>query len=280
MDALQGAVAELIALQRAALDAQRPAPAEVPGEQGSSPAIAPLLGQLDALRDRVRRHREEAGRHVGHRAAPPRFAEIEVERVNVIEADGTPRLAISNRERAPAPLLNGKPLGDGEREGGNSAGIIFYNDEGDECGGLSFGGKGQAGHYAAGAGLFFDQLKQDQTIGIVYDDTDGRRWAGLCVWDRPDLPLDEHATRYFAAQRLPEGAARDAAFAQMKAEGLVPAQRIFVGKRQDGAAALNLLDAQGRVRLRLAVDAAGAPALEFLDAEGRVTHRLPGPAAP
>lgn len=66
----------------------------------------------------------------------------------------------------------------------------------------------------------------------------------------------------------------------MQAEGLFAAQRVFVGKRQDGAAALNLLDAQGRVRLRLAVDAAGAPALEFLDAEGRVTHHFPGPDKP
>lgn len=39
-------------------------------------------------------------------------------------------------------------------------------DEGDECGGLVFGGKKVGDEYSAGGALLFDQYKQDQVLGI------------------------------------------------------------------------------------------------------------------
>jgi len=42
-----------------------------------------------------------------------------------------------------------------------------------------------------------------------------------------------------------------------------------------GAATIVLSDAQGKPRLRLAVDADGNPRLEFLDETGKVTARIP-----
>ena len=66
-----------------------------------------------------------------------RFGEIDVQRINVIEPDGKVRMVISNKTRAPDAVLGGKTF---KRQGGNSAGIIFYNEEGDEDGGLVFGG--------------------------------------------------------------------------------------------------------------------------------------------
>jgi hypothetical protein len=38
----------------------------------------------------------------------PRFAEIDVARINVIEADGTVKLVIANRERAPDQVMDGQ----------------------------------------------------------------------------------------------------------------------------------------------------------------------------
>jgi hypothetical protein len=57
------------------------------------------------------------------------------------------------------------------------------------------------------------------------------------------------------------------------------AQRVFVGKTREKAAALTLSDPQGRPRLLLMVDEKGAPRLEFMDEKGAVFYRLPSPAA-
>src|SRR5258708_3729433 len=58
-----------------------------------------------------------------------KFTEINVERINIIEADGRVRMVLSNRERSPAPMYKGKPFA---YQGGTRAGVIFYDDEGTE----------------------------------------------------------------------------------------------------------------------------------------------------
>ena len=113
----------------------------------------------------------------------PRFAEIDVERINVIAPNGTPRLVLSNAERAPDVIINGKTY---HRSGSNEAGMIFYNEEGSENGGMGFSGRTRDGHVSASAGFMFDQYGQDQTVGLTYNEQDGRRSAGLRVWDRPN----------------------------------------------------------------------------------------------
>src|SRR5919106_6575377 len=75
-----------------------------------------------------------------------RFAEIDVERINVVEPDGTVRVVISNNACFPAPVVQGKA---GTRAGGPLAGLILYN--GDECGGLyGYGRTAEDGTFAAG----------------------------------------------------------------------------------------------------------------------------------
>src|SRR6476660_10262171 len=69
--------------------------------------------------------------------AVEKFGEIDVERINVVEPDGKLRLVISNRPRSIGPIYKGKPFG---YAGGGRPGIIFFNDEGTENGGLTFTG--------------------------------------------------------------------------------------------------------------------------------------------
>jgi hypothetical protein len=202
-----------------------------------------------------------------------RIDSLDVERINVIEADGTPRMVISNTARAPHPMVDGKTFFN--RAGGNSAGVIFYNDEGDECGGLIYRGRRAGGRYDASAGLTLDQFKQDQTVAIHYDDQDGSRSAGLTVWDRPVEPLPAVIARQQSVWAMPEGPERTEAIERMQAEGLLGATRLFAGKTRSKEAALQLHDASGNVRLRLAVDATGTARLEFLDEGGRVIYALP-----
>ncbi len=201
---------------------------------------------------------------------PQRFGEVTVERINVVDSDGTLRLVISNKDRMHPGVLDGVTI-DRPRP---VAGLLFFNDEGDEVGGLTY--TGRAGEQrTASAGITFDQLKQDQTIGMRYSESNGQRTAGLEVWDRSDRPLSELIAKLNAANRLADGREREAAIAKARAEAPPAPRRVFVGKNGQRAASIALADANGRPRLTLTVDASGDPRIEFLDENGRVVSRVP-----
>jgi hypothetical protein len=206
-----------------------------------------------------------------------KFTEIDVERINVVEKDGKLRMVISNRDRSIGPIYKGKPFG---YAGGTRPGIIFFNDEGTENGGLTFTGKRQPdGTFQAQSGFSFDQFNQDQILYFQYNDNNGRRNAGLTIADRADVDIyDLVAERDSITKAIPEGAARNTAlqkWAQPRNGVPLFAPRVYVGRDNSKAAVVNLSDRNGKPRLRLAVDSLGAASVEFLDASGNVTSRLP-----
>src|SRR5579872_2106963 len=62
------------------------------------------------------------------------FGEIDVERINIVEKDGTPRLIFSNKARFPGIIYHGKEYPHPSR---HTAGMLWFNDEGTENGGLT-----------------------------------------------------------------------------------------------------------------------------------------------
>jgi hypothetical protein len=155
-----------------------------------------------------------------------------------------------------------------------SAGLLFFNDEGDEVGGLTFSGTDDNGR-RADARLMFDQLKQDQIIGISYGEGGGQPTAGLQVWDRSDRPLSDLVKAVNAANALPEGPQREEALQKARANAPAGPQRVFVGKNADRNATVSLADANGKPRLVMTVGADGGASIEFLDADGKTIQRIP-----
>jgi hypothetical protein len=154
--------------------------------------------------------------------------------------------------------------------------MLFFNEKGDECGGLSFNGDQKDGKANAGAQLAFDRFQQDQTVAIQYGENNGQYSAGLRVWDRPDTSLGEVIDKLQEIQKMSDGPAKTQAMQKLRdLPGASAAQRVFVGKTREKAAALTLSDPQGRPRLLLMVDAQGAAKLEFLDEKGAVVQRMP-----
>lgn len=205
-----------------------------------------------------------------------RFTEIDVERINIVEPDGKLRMVLSNRPRSTGPIYKGQPFG---YEGGSRPGVIFFNDEGTENGGLTFTGRQNAdGSYQATSHFAFDQFNQDQVLYLQYRDENGQRRLGLTVGDRAHVDIFDLVKARDSLMQLPEGPARAEALRRLTGprDG-VPlfAPRVFLGRDVSRAAVLTLSDPQGRPRLRLRVDATGAPAVEFLDESGQVTDRLP-----
>jgi hypothetical protein len=206
-----------------------------------------------------------------------RFTEIDVERINIVEPDGKLRMVISNRPRSIGPIYKGKPFG---YPGGTRPGIIFFNDEESENGGLGFsGGRQPDGSFRAGAQLAFDQFDQDQVLFLQYSDNNGQRRMGLTVADRADVSIYDFVMRRDSMNRMPDGPAKTAALAKlMEPVNGVPlmAPRVYVGRDPSKAAIVNLSDRLGRSRLRMLVDSTGSARIEFLDETGRVIQRIPG----
>jgi hypothetical protein len=205
-----------------------------------------------------------------------RFAEIDVERVNIVESDGRPALVIANTRRIPGPFVRGKELPKELSAGRTgSAGLIFIDAQGNEVGGLVYGAQVKSdGSYVAESGFTFDQHNQDQVVGFEYDDNGARRTYGMSVWDRPTKV--SIAEMLDAAKDAPDRESRHRRFEELlKQRGDTSgARRVFLGS-QDRTASLKLSDGAGRERIRLSVDSANAARLEFLDESGKVVYALP-----
>ena len=165
--------------------------------------------------------------------------DITAQRINIVEPDGTIRMVISDHAKLPGIIVKGKEQPFNRPQ----AGMIFYNDEGSENGGLIFGGRKNAkGEVVdSGGSLSFDKYGDNQIVQLagVHDSTD--RFAGLAVSDDN--------------------------------------RRVWVGRTDEGLASVSLMDAKGRKRLSLQVTADGSPSIAFHDAAGAVVQQFtPSPA--
>jgi hypothetical protein len=171
--------------------------------------------------------------------------EITVERINIVDGDGKARLVIAGSGRFPDPIVRGKPV---TRSIRNTAGIVFYDTDGNEAGGIATMTSPQ-GHMMSG--LIFDYGHQPTDgIGIVKQETaDGSGFvAGLSVADRrPYKPGDIESS-----------------------EGV---SRIWLAN-ENREAKLELNGTDGRPRIRIGVDAENAPYFQVLDADGKLVRRI------
>ncbi len=199
-----------------------------------------------------------------------KFGEIDVERINVVESDGRLRMVISNEELQHPGISNGKVI---KRDGPRPPGMVFFNQAGDEMGGLIFGENGDVGHFGQ---LSFDKVHNDQAIGFRYLESDNGTYStGLEIWQQPDIPSDVLQPKYDEARKITDSAAQAAAYQALLDNGELTTRRLFMGKTRDNRTLLSMSDIKGNPRIRLSVAADGASALEFLDEDGNVTYRLP-----
>lgn len=214
----------------------------------------------------------------GFRDGRIRFTEIDVERINVLGKDGKPVLVIARAGMLPGPRADGKEYDAGIVDGRDlMSGMIFFNDGGDEVGGLTWAGMQKNPGHSQVVHLSMDQWKQNQTIALQNVDNGGKHRAGLQINDQPtDVPMSRIADR-MAAMQGATGARLDSLqkvhMALMRGgEGATP--RAFLGSR-DREALVELRDTAGRIRARLRVGTDDQPRLEFLDAAGKVTAVYP-----
>lgn len=191
-----------------------------------------------------------------------KFSEIDVQRINVVEPDGTLRMVISDKAQFPGIIINNKERPHPENR--SSAGMIFYNDEGTENGGLIFGGgKDKNGTVSSYGHLSFDRYLQDQVFTIDAEENGSRKRSGLSIVDDPDWPITDFLNvspdeqkNFFKTHQPPQ-------------------QRIYLGRAADDSASLTLKDKDGHARIVIKVNPDGSPVIQFLDSSGKVTSQLP-----
>jgi hypothetical protein len=206
------------------------------------------------------------------RAKKTVFDEIDVQRINVIEPDGTLRMIVSGRKKAPGIIIKGKEY---PHETRSTAGIIFFNDEGTENGGLTFGGsKDKDGKTRSFGHLSFDQYMQDQVFTIDASEENGQRRSGLAVVDRGEYSILETLELLARTKGLPQSE-RQAEMKKFLASHPGDAQRLYLGRGRDRSVGLTLKDTEGRDRIVLRVAADGTPGLQFLDSAGKVVANFP-----
>ncbi len=196
-----------------------------------------------------------------------KFDEIDVKRINVVDDKGKLDMVISNKDSQHPGIAGGKEI---ERKEKRPAGIIFFNENGDECGGLAFAGKTIDGKPEAFGTLNFDQYGQDETLKFQYAEWNGVRRAGIVVQDRSNVLFPEWEKRYEEAKKMKDGPEKQAAL-----KPLLAPMRAYFGKTTEDTSAILLYDGDGRKRIEMSVASDGKPILEFLDESGKVIYSLP-----
>lgn len=193
------------------------------------------------------------------------YKEITVERINAVESNGDLKLVISNSERQHQGIVNGKPLPERTRQ----AGLIFFNSAGDECGGLVYDGNDKE----AGLVLSVDKYRDDQVMQLRYIENTEKdlRTYGIQFWEYPkEDGYDERNKAFEDLQKNEDDKEKTTAYLKMKQDGLLPEDRMFVGKKMNNDVGVFINDYQGRPRIKIYIDRDNNPKIEFLDEKGSV----------
>jgi hypothetical protein len=200
------------------------------------------------------------------------FDEITAQRINIVEPDGTLRMVLSDTARFPGIIIKGKESPHPSRKTG---GVLFFNDEGTENGGLTFdGSKDKDGNVTSSCGMSFDRYMQDEVFTIDAGEHNSQRYSRLTFVDRPDYPITQLLEEINRIKPMP-AVAQQVEIKKFFAAHGGPHSRMVLGRESDRSVALRLRDTEGRDRIVVMVKPDGAPVLQFLDQAGKVIGQLP-----
>lgn len=200
--------------------------------------------------------------------------ELTVKRINIIEDDGTIRMVLSNKAMQHSGRMDGQDMEARERH----AGLIFFNDEGDECGGLIFGVSDENGTKSSGMSLTFDQYKNDQVIQILNNEVirEGKmmKSRGFMINDFPENShMHETMKAMKEAEKIEDRNERRKRMMEIQQEnGSRPL--VFLGKSRDGSNGLFLNDADGNPKLMIYVDKDGNPKIQTFTEDEQIKDFL------
>jgi hypothetical protein len=191
--------------------------------------------------------------------------EITTHRINIVEPDGRLALVISDHSRQHPGRMNGKDFPARDRP----AGMIFFNEEGDECGGMVYDGTKKEASFT----ISVDQYKNDQIMQLSYEQDSAAtlsRSYGLRLWDRNDHFTLQQRFDFYNALPPHDSVALRTGLDSLRKLGYLSVERLFLGHTADGQTGLFLRDNKGIPRLRICIGKENQPLIQTLDEQGRV----------
>ncbi|GAB2618151.1 hypothetical protein [Belliella aquatica] len=213
------------------------------------------------------------------------FEEIDVQRINIVEPDGTVKMVITNVDKFPNgdTKINDRPTNADRKK---RSGMLFFNEDGIECGGFIYDGALTENGHSSGLSLTFDQYDGDQVMQLLTTDSksgDKRRVSSNLVFmDRPAKESQQKTKEIMEelqALRKTDPAAARAKMQEYQEQELIGgAPRVMLGKSGSQNNGLFLFDDQGMPRAMFYVDQANQAKLDFFNEKGEVLYSFP-PAA-
>lgn len=211
-----------------------------------------------------------------------RFSEIDVERINIVERDGTVKMVITNVERFPngTDQINSRPTNVDRKK---RSGMLFYNEDGIETGGFIYDGKKNENGHSAGLSLTYDQYDGDQVMQLLTQDVrqeDNRFVSSMLAFnDRPSKESQfktAEIMKELEALRNTDPKAMQEKYKEYESQDLVGGvPRIMLGKSRSQNNGLFLFDDEGMPKAMFYVDKQNNAKLEFFDNEGNTIASFP-----
>jgi len=194
--------------------------------------------------------------------------EITTERLNIVGKDGNKYIVLSNPEKQALATINGKPV-DPDAIERNVAGLLFFNEDGDEIGGLVYGIDSTDSYQL----LTFDQRKNDQIMALRKDEfLDEGKWKkqyGLLLQERSEKQNDVITSELKKIESIEDSLLREKELEKFYNDpvNLAP-YRLFIGRTFSEDFGLYLMDKNNKTRLQIYIDKKGIPHIESIDENG------------
>lgn len=202
------------------------------------------------------------------------YDEITTKRINVVGEDGSLRMVLSNEDRQHSGRMNGKDYEKRDRP----AGMLFFNNQGDECGGLIFKSKTENGIIKSGMSFTMDQYNEDQVIQLLNDESfkgdKSNIQRGLSINEFPaGSTMEARTNKLKELEKIVDEKERKKEIREFNnLSG--SKQRLFVGKTTGNSTGLFLAGADGKLKMMIYVDDKGNPKIETFDSTGKTKNHL------
>lgn len=208
------------------------------------------------------------------------FEFLNVQRLNIVEADGTVKMVITNTEHFPTgkAQVNGRILNEDRKK---RSGMIFFNEDGIEAGGFIFDGTKTENGHSAGMSLTFDQYNGDQVMQLLTRDKKrgDKRFitSGLLFNDRAKYETQDGVAQIMAElSEIDDKKRYREKLNEYKSKGLIGGSaRVLLGKTRSKNNGLFLFAKDGSPRAQFYIDGNDQVKLEVFDTKGNIVDTWP-----
>lgn len=181
--------------------------------------------------------------------------ELNVEKLNICEPDGTVKMSLFNSKNIPSLIMDHEDILPGHREQDGISGLMFYNNEGDECGGLIYGSNvDEEGNEEMGISLTFDKFKQDQVLQLHLNKRNDQEQYGISIYDRPDMHIKDSLEILKEYNKETDQDKKNDALQRLQKNNH---KRIFIGNDIDGQTKVSLYNKEGLEKIKFYIDESG-----------------------